>query len=108
MSDKKTCVDQRPSTVLRIIIVGLSASLLMSAKTQGQKKWPQFHGPHRDNISHEMDLSKIWPKEGPPLIWTTDGLGHGFSSVSVADGMLYTLSIDRVMGLVRPPSTSLS
>ena len=52
--------------------------------------WPQFHGPNRDNISTEKGLLKKWPKNGPALIWTTNGLGHGFSSISIADEMIYT------------------
>ncbi len=52
--------------------------------------WPQFHGPNRDNISGEEGLLKKWPANGPTLIWTARGLGHGYSSVSIADGMIYT------------------
>ena len=52
--------------------------------------WPQFHGPNRDNLSTEEGLLKKWPVNGPPLLWTTKGLGHGFSSISIADGMIYT------------------
>jgi outer membrane protein assembly factor BamB len=52
--------------------------------------WPQFHGPSRDNISTETGLLENWPDKGPPLIWTADGLGHGFSSVSIAAGRIYT------------------
>jgi len=29
---------------------------------------------------------------GPPLRWTTKGLGHGYSSLSVVNGMIYTAS----------------
>ena len=54
--------------------------------------WPQFHGPHRDNISHEKGLLKTWPVNGPTLLWTTRGLGHGYSSLSIANGMIYTAS----------------
>ena len=54
--------------------------------------WPQFHGPNRDNISTEKGLLKKWPENGPELLWTTRGLGHGFSSISIADGMIYTAS----------------
>ena len=54
--------------------------------------WPQFHGPNRDNISAEKGLLKKWPVNGPALIWTTRGLGHGFSSISIANGMIYTAS----------------
>jgi outer membrane protein assembly factor BamB len=52
--------------------------------------WPQFHGPNRDNLSTEKGLLKKWPEQGPTLIWTAKGLGHGYSSVSIASGMLYT------------------
>ena len=64
--------------------------------------WPQFHGPNRDNISTEKGLLKRWPVNGPPLLWTSRGLGHGYSSISIANGMIYTLSIDGLMGLVQP------
>lgn len=50
--------------------------------------WPQFHGPNRDNISTEKSLLKTWPENGPPLLWTTEGLGHGFSSLAIADGRI--------------------
>jgi outer membrane protein assembly factor BamB len=33
---------------------------------------------------------KEWPDEGPELLWTAEGLGHGFSTVSIASGMIYT------------------
>ena len=52
--------------------------------------WPQFHGPNRDNLSTEKGLLKEWPEEGPALLWTAKGLGHGYSSVSTAAGMIYT------------------
>jgi outer membrane protein assembly factor BamB len=52
--------------------------------------WPQFHGPNRDNISAEKGLLKKWPNEGPELLWTSRGLGHGYSTVSIAEGMIYT------------------
>ncbi|MHC4152825.1 MAG: outer membrane protein assembly factor BamB family protein, partial [Planctomycetota bacterium] len=52
--------------------------------------WPQFHGPNRDNISTETGLLKQWPEGGPELLWTVEGLGHGFSSMSIASGMIYT------------------
>lgn len=53
-------------------------------------EWPQFHGPGRDNRSAETGLPRQWPAEGPKLLWTARGLGHGFSSVAVVEGILYT------------------
>jgi outer membrane protein assembly factor BamB len=52
--------------------------------------WPQFHGPERNNLSRETGLLKEWPKEGLPLLWTTAELGHGFSSLSIANGLITT------------------
>jgi outer membrane protein assembly factor BamB len=54
--------------------------------------WPQFHGPKRDNISKEKGLLKKWPENGPERLWTVKNLGHGFSSISIANGMIYTAS----------------
>lgn len=51
--------------------------------------WPQFHGPRRDNKSAETGLLKQWPEGGPKLLWTATGIGHGFSCVAVADGLIY-------------------
>jgi outer membrane protein assembly factor BamB len=52
--------------------------------------WPEFHGPGRDNMSRESGLLTQWPEGGPPLVWTTRGIGQGFSSVAIADGTMYT------------------
>ena len=48
--------------------------------------WKQFRGPNRDGKSTEKGLLKEWPKEGPPLLWSFEGLGQGYASVSVVDG----------------------
>jgi outer membrane protein assembly factor BamB len=53
--------------------------------------WPQFNGPHRDNKSLEKNLAPRWPKEGPQLTWTSHGMGAGFSSVTVVQGVVYTM-----------------
>jgi hypothetical protein len=52
--------------------------------------WPRFHGPDGDNLSTETGLLKQWPEGGPELAWSTKGIGHGFASVSIAGGMIYT------------------
>ena len=52
--------------------------------------WPQFRGPNRNNISPDTGLLKRWPPGGPPLAWKATELGSGFSSVSVANGRVYS------------------
>ena len=53
--------------------------------------WPQWRGPNRDDISTETNLLKEWPADGPSLVWKGTGLGNGFSTVSVADGRIFTI-----------------
>jgi outer membrane protein assembly factor BamB len=54
-------------------------------------EWPQFRGPHRDDISADQGLLKEWPKNGPRIIWKARGIGSGYSSVSLAGGKIFTL-----------------
>ncbi len=53
-------------------------------------QWPQFRGPDRDGRSKERGLLQSWPSQGPRLLWHAEGLGHGYSSGSIADGSIYT------------------
>ena len=52
--------------------------------------WPRFHGPKGDNISAATGLLKQWPEEGPRLIWTAEGIGNGFSGVTLANRLIFT------------------
>jgi outer membrane protein assembly factor BamB len=62
--------------------------------------WPQFRGPHRDAHSPDTGLLTQWPKDGPPLLWKATEIGGGYSSVSLANGKLYTLGNKK-----RPPES---
>lgn len=52
--------------------------------------WPQWRGPNRDGVSTEKGLLREWPQNGPALLWTAKGLGEGFATVAIADGLIYT------------------
>ncbi len=52
--------------------------------------WPRFHGPNGTNRSSETGLLKQWSDGGPRLLWTARGIGEGFATVAIADGMIYT------------------
>ena len=54
-------------------------------------QWPQFNGPNRDRICREQGLLSQWPQGGPRHLWTIEGLGRGFSSISIVDGRLFTM-----------------
>jgi len=75
-----------------LCLLGALASLTLTASPRAgtSAEWPCFHGPRRDNKSTETGLLKPWPNEGPALLWTHPGLGKGYSSVTLAGGLLYT------------------
>lgn len=65
--------------------------LLAAAAAARADDWPQWRGANRDGRSAEKGLLKPWPADGPPLAWKAEGLGAGYSSVTVSQGRIYTL-----------------
>jgi outer membrane protein assembly factor BamB len=57
----------------------------------GAADWPQWRGARRDGLSPESALLQQWPQGGPALLWKTNGLGSGYSSVAVAGGKIFTM-----------------
>ncbi len=55
----------------------------------GAADWPQYRGPNRDDVSKEIGLLKEWPKGGPPLAWTFEAAGVGYSPPSVVGDRVY-------------------
>jgi len=51
--------------------------------------WPQWGGINRDGVSNETELLKEWSEGGPNLLWSTKSIGDGFSSPSIANGVIY-------------------
>jgi outer membrane protein assembly factor BamB len=49
--------------------------------------WPQFLGPTRNGKYAGTDLTTVFPKTGPPVVWKK-AIGQGFSGPVVADGKL--------------------
>ena len=66
-------------------------ALFLSLTFAQAEDWPQWRGSERDGISREKGLLQAWPEGGPKLAWKTQGLGVGYSSVSVTGGKIYTL-----------------
>ena len=83
-SDRLVCVD----------VQNKNTSLVTPAVLPTEENsWSQWQGPHRDNLSEETGLLKQWPEEGPKMLWSTEGLGQGYSTVSIADGKIYTTGV---------------
>ena len=87
--DKQT---NRHRRILMVFFAGVSFVLAPLNTVSGSttRDWPQFHGPNRDNISRQSGLLKEWPAQGPKLLWTAKGIGEGFSTVAIVDGLIYT------------------
>jgi outer membrane protein assembly factor BamB len=78
------------------VVLTLALSLAQ-AHAQKPADWPSWRGPNRDAVSKETGLLSQWPEGGPPLLWRAKGFGQGFSSVTVANGRIYTMgSRDKV------------
>jgi len=71
-----------------VLLVASFAAHPRRAEAAGPR-WPQFRGPTRDGISSETGLLQTWPEGGPKQVWQVGGLGKGYSSPIIVDGMLY-------------------
>ncbi len=45
--------------------------------------WPQLLGPQRDGVYLGPPLAKVWPKEGPPVVWKRE-VGPGLAGPAVS------------------------
>lgn len=86
---KSTIRRARRAGAATALAVGLAAAA--TAQQAARAEWPQWRGPNRDAISKDTGLLKEWKAGGPPLAWQTSGLGAGFSSLSMANGRLFTM-----------------
>ncbi len=59
-------------------------------QTVSAKDWPQWRGPNRNGKLEGTGLKLDWTKSQPKHLWTIEGLGKGYASLSIADGKLYT------------------
>ena len=52
--------------------------------------WPSWRGNNRNAVSKETGLIDSWPVDGPPIEWRASGIGKGYSSVVVSNGLVFT------------------
>jgi outer membrane protein assembly factor BamB len=68
-----------------------AAVLMLFSVAVSAKDWPTWRGLDRTGIAHETGLLAEWGEDGPPLKWTSEGLGGGFSSVAIAGDRIFTM-----------------
>lgn len=66
--------------------VNLGAS---SALPAGPADWPQWRGHDRMGLSKDAGLAKQWPANGPATVWSINGLGEGYGSLSLKGDRIY-------------------
>jgi len=60
----------------------------------------QFRGINRDGVYTETGLLKIWPADGPKILWHYDELGKGFTSAVVYNDKIITSGMLENIGYV--------
>lgn len=75
---------------MRLLII----TIVLFSQTLLAADWPQWRGQHRDGASDEKGLLPQWPKDGPPVTWSIDTLGAGFSGPSVVGDRIYIMGSD--------------
>lgn len=81
---------QLPRIALAFLIAVVAQAQLSASEVNDTPSWPEHHGPERTNMSPEKGLLKEWPDGGPSLVWRYSKCGHGYSGVTIADGMIFT------------------
>ena len=68
----------------------IGLSLVFMTPNAFSADWPQWRGPDREGKAIEPNLELDWSKSPPKHLWTIDGMGRGYASVSIVDQRLYT------------------
>lgn len=72
-------------TVFRLAVLLTACGVSLFAED-----WPRWRGPRGDGTWNAPRLPEKWPKDGPKTAWRTP-IKAGYSGVSVAGGLVYTL-----------------
>ena len=74
---------------LFILTVLVSVMLFSCRQTIQVEENSQWRGENRDGVYNDSGLLKVWPTDGPQLLWSYEGIGDGYTSVAVANGKVY-------------------
>lgn len=83
------------ASTIGVLAVLVSFGFADDPKKAPTQDWPQFRGPNRDGISPSKGLLKEWPKDGPTVLWKSEPIGIGYSSLSLVGDRIYTMGDDK-------------
>ncbi|MBT3302719.1 MAG: PQQ-like beta-propeller repeat protein [Bacteroidetes bacterium] len=72
-----------------LLIIFISI-LTLTIQAQDFSEW---RGPNRTGVYNEINLLTEWPDNGPTMLWSAENLPKGYSSVAVANKMIYFTGI---------------
>jgi len=73
--------------VKKCLLITTTLAIVIMVTTAAES--PRFRGPEGNGKFTATGLLKEWLADGPPIAWTAEGLGGGYSSASVADEKIY-------------------
>lgn len=85
-----------PTKIFLIAIIFLSTLF----STDNPTKQSQWRGENRDGIYNEIGLLSEWPEGGPEMLWSAEELPQGYSTVSVANGLIYSTGLKDEMDVL--------
>ena len=74
--------------LLQLLVVILASGPLFA---QSDSDWPRWRGKEMNAQSTATGLLQDWKTKQPKLVYNVDGFGAGYSSVSIADGKIFTI-----------------
>ncbi len=80
-------------SLLILTLFFVSSTLFAQTPT----KW---RGENNSGIYNETGLLKVWPANGPEMLWHFDGLGEGHSSPTFANGVIYVSTMIDSIGYI--------
>ena len=67
--------------------------VIISVRFSAGKKGNDWRPENRTGVSAETGLLKSWPETGPSLLWLTQDLPAGFSSVTFGKNLMYLTGV---------------
>lgn len=82
---------------LLIINVFVFLAIACSSYAQTISEW---RGLGRTGVYNEFGLLKVWPENGPQLMWSNENLPQGYSSMAIANGIIYLTGVKDSMDVL--------
>lgn len=88
MFDRRICFRQ---IAVFVVATVSCCCVLESARAQDYSSWPQWRGANRDAKSTFKGIATNWRENPPKHLWTGKGLGEGYGSISIAEGLIFSM-----------------